>query len=79
MAELKETENREEKMKKLSKMIESREKQLSDMANMLADLNQQLNDVFLFRILNFPLIFQIDPSKKQASFRWDRKPKGNTR
>ena len=37
---------KEEKIKKLNKMIESREKQLSDMANMLADLNQQLNDVF---------------------------------
>ena len=50
----KSTENKEEKMKKLSKMIESREKQLSDMANMLADLNQQLNDVFfLFQNFDF--------------------------
>ena len=54
----KSTDNKEEKMKKLSKMIESREKQLSDMANMLADLNQQLNDVFFyFKILTFD-IFQ---------------------
>ena len=52
----KSAENKEEKMKKLSKMIESREKQLSDMANMLADLNQQLNDVFLISKL---LIFDI--------------------
>jgi putative methionine-R-sulfoxide reductase with GAF domain len=57
------TNNNEEKMKKLNKMIESREKQLSDMANMLADLNQQLNDVFLISNVNYLFIFK-DPSQK---------------
>lgn len=51
-SEEQQTDNNEEKIKKINKMIECREKQLSDMANMLADLNQQLNDVFL---LIFPL------------------------